>query len=78
MAKKLKNLTISVHRGARPLYPWDQWLDGSAWELTKGVDFQSSIPGFIATAHQAALRRRVLVKTQRKSNTVYLQAFTVS
>ncbi len=27
----------------RRLYPWDQWTDGSWWEITAGEDFTTTI-----------------------------------
>lgn len=44
-------------------YPWDQWTDGSRWELRAGKDFTCSISGFRATVYSRskAIGRRVEV-----------------
>lgn len=41
MAERIDALG-SVRRGRPPLYPWDEWTDGSAWRITRGVDFEVS------------------------------------
>jgi hypothetical protein len=28
-----------VKGGRPPLYPWDEWMDGSAWRIRRGDDF---------------------------------------
>jgi hypothetical protein len=38
-------------------YPWDEWLDGSAWELVRGDDFQSRLTTLRANAQAQAKRR---------------------
>lgn len=38
MAERIDNLTPL--RGRAPIYPWATWLDGSAWRIERGVDFE--------------------------------------
>ena len=79
MAKKLKTLPVSLSRCKGPLYPWNEWLDGSPWELVKGKDFHCSLSGFMASAYHAAQRRGMYVKTRtNKTDVVCIQAFTDS
>lgn len=40
MAERIDNLT--PFRGRRAMYPWEQWMDGSAWRIRRGEDFQVS------------------------------------
>jgi hypothetical protein len=40
-------------RGRPQLYPWDEWMDGSAWRIRRGDDFLVS-----ATSMAAQLRIR--------------------
>lgn len=40
MAERISNLTPL--RGRRSVYPWGEWLDGSAWRIKRGVDFEVS------------------------------------
>lgn len=48
MAKKLEQVPedqIEARTGGagrKPKYPWDEWLDGSLWQLESGVDFEPS------------------------------------
>lgn len=43
MATKLKEFDFSAPNtlttDKKPVYHWDQWLDGDIWELTQGEDF---------------------------------------
>jgi hypothetical protein len=34
--------TFAPLRGRRPIYPWAEWMDGSAWRITRGEDFTVS------------------------------------
>jgi hypothetical protein len=38
-------------------YPWDEWLDGSPWELRRGEDYMTNTPSFLATANKTARNR---------------------
>jgi hypothetical protein len=38
MAERIDSITPS--RGRAPIYPWGEWLDGSAWRIERGVDFE--------------------------------------
>lgn len=40
MAERISNLTPL--RGRRSRYPWTDWMDGSAWRIRRGVDFEVS------------------------------------
>jgi hypothetical protein len=42
MAQKLTDYEPAP-LGRRPDYPWDQWLNGEAWEITHGVDFKCTM-----------------------------------
>lgn len=39
MARKLREFPAA---GIRGTYPWDEWLDGSVWELVKGKDYDKA------------------------------------
>jgi hypothetical protein len=41
--------------GAR--YPWNEWLDGGAWELVRGEDFHSKLSTLRANAQVQARKR---------------------
>ena len=51
MATKLASYTFPTFgrrptAGSKPRYPWDEWLDGSIWELVKGKDFKGQTLNF--------------------------------
>jgi hypothetical protein len=60
MARQLESFPASS--GAR--YPWDEWLDGSVWELVKGEDFTSKLPTFRANAQLQARKRSGRVRSK--------------
>lgn len=57
MAKKLDAFPEGLRVRSSQTYPWDEWLDGSPWELTKGDDYVIKSKSFV-TAAQAAARRK--------------------
>lgn len=44
MAKVVKGDLVSAGRPRK--YPWEEWLDGRTWELTRGEDFTSNALAF--------------------------------
>lgn len=60
MARKLD--TFPSVTGAR--YPWDEWLDGSVWELVRGDDFQAKMATFRANTQVQAKRRGGRVRSR--------------
>jgi hypothetical protein len=67
MAKKLKDFAFT--RSSRSAYPWDQWLDGNAWALEAGADFEGSPGRLQSAAYVAAKARGGKVRTQRIDET---------
>lgn len=61
MARRLEGFPAAT--GAR--YPWDEWLDGSVWELIRGSDFQSKTPTFRANAQLQAKKRGGRARTKK-------------
>jgi hypothetical protein len=45
-------------------YPWDEWLDGSVWELVLGEDFNGKPATFRSVAIVQAKKRHGRVKTR--------------
>ena len=52
----------------RSMYPWDELLDGSPWELVAGEDFASKPKTFIQNARLQARRRGGSVRTRLFEN----------
>jgi hypothetical protein len=44
-------------------YPWEEWLDGSVWELTVGDDFRGTASTFRSAAITQARKRGGKVRT---------------
>lgn len=62
-------------RRRRGKYDWDKWFDGSVWRLTRGQDFQVSLPAFRGAAGAAAKRQGIRITTRKVAeNTILLQA----
>lgn len=38
MAERIESL--SRIRGRATIYPWSEWMDGSAWRIVQGEDFE--------------------------------------
>jgi hypothetical protein len=62
MARKLEMTTLPK-RGNRK-YPWEEWFDGSVWELRAGEDFTARPATFRTLAKQQAARRNIKVDMQ--------------
>ena len=74
MAKVVKGDISESAKGSR--YPWSDWLDGRQWELVQGVDFQTNVRSFDATARCAAKRLGRSVRISLVgSDTVRIQAY---
>lgn len=50
---------------SQSVYPWDEWFDGSVWELTPGEDFVGQPATFRASAVAQAARRDGKVQTRK-------------
>lgn len=55
-------------------YPWDQWLDGGGWELTRGADFYIPARSFQIIVLQNIARRglRGQLGTRVQGDRVYV------
>jgi hypothetical protein len=49
---------------SQSVYPWDEWFDGSVWELTPGEDFVGRPATFRASAVAQAKRRDGKIRTR--------------
>lgn len=74
MAEKLDNYQFSRHPHASK-YPWDEWLDGSVWKLTKGEDFDVEPDSMTVTIYTTAKKRGHKVRTSKGPDFVVLQAY---
>jgi hypothetical protein len=64
---------------SQDIYPWDEWFDGSVWELVPGEDFKGRPTTFRSSAMAQAARREGNVRIRKISkegqDRVYLQFF---
>lgn len=60
MAERIDNLTRRPPRPA--IYPWAEWLDGSAWRIRRGEDFEVSAESMAA---------QIRIRAAREGRTVY-------
>ena len=73
MAKKLRQMPDkSVGRPA--MYDWLKLLNGSVWELSRGVDFDGEPDSFRGTVYSAAARAGLAVTVVVTGDTVTIQA----
>jgi hypothetical protein len=59
MAEVLDRMPIWVRQGRREQFPYDEWLDGQVWMLTRGVDFSQERRSMGARIRHAALKRGI-------------------
>ena len=59
-------------RGRTPKYDWDNWFNGSIWELRIGEDIPSK--EFKAYIYNVARTRRMSVKVAVLKNSLVIQA----
>jgi hypothetical protein len=62
MARKIRDFPDPP---AQTMYPWDEWFDGSVWELTPGEDFKGRPATFRSSAVAQSVRRNGTVRTRR-------------
>ena len=51
--------------GHKTKYPWDEWLNGSVWELLEGVDFPHQIQRMRVQTYVAAGKRGLKARTSQ-------------
>ena len=74
MARRLdEELDWTGAQGRPKKYPWNEWCDGSVWEVVKGVDYECQTDSLIAQAHTQAFRRGGKVRTRRTSSGLIFQ-----
>ena len=75
MAQRVDTFDFGRHRGGAPRkYPWEEWLDGSIWELTHGKDFEPAPRVFRTMAYTRARDHGVSLRTHIGDGVVVLQA----
>lgn len=65
-----ENEVLAPHR---EIHPWDLWLNGQWWELTRGEDFDTTANAIKAGAFYAAQRRGIKATVRVSSNRKIVQ-----
>ena len=78
MAEKLDQWPSNrVRRGAYSRYPWETWLDGNIWKLTKDEDFFADMRSMRIMVYKQARDRNARCNTTiLDENTMVIQAIT--
>lgn len=67
------------YRGRPTKYPWDEWLNGQTWQLTRGVDFTLDDSSLRAAVSSAANKRNRQARVAKVSDDVYaVQAYNIT
>ncbi len=65
-AERLKDFPAGP--GAREIFPWEQWVNGEIWKLSRGTgpdaDFVKTLPAMRTVIYAAAKRRGLSVRTR--------------
>jgi hypothetical protein len=70
MAKKLEDFDFGSQ------YPWDEWLDGSVWEITPDDVVNGNLSRFAGTARTQAKKREKKVRTRSNgAGNLVIQAY---
>jgi hypothetical protein len=71
MATKLEDFDFGSE------YPWSEWLDGSAWEITTADVAGGSLKRFAGTARTQAKKRGMKLRTRTTvQDNLVIQAYT--
>jgi len=75
MAKKLDSYEFRSFGTSGSSYPWDDWADGSIWQLTKGEDFTAKPQTVAQQARKWAKANgfKVHVSAEKDGDKVVLQ-----
>lgn len=57
-------------------YPWDRWLDGSVWKITKDSDFEEELDRFMFKLTLETDKRDLLIRMKLQDTSVIVQTFT--
>lgn len=64
MAEQLPQFQpLRAPREGKPKYPWAEWLNGEAWLLEAGLDYQCQAVSFVSSAAKYAARNGFSVKS---------------
>src|SRR4051794_37766394 len=65
MAQRLDAFPEGDERRAQRRYPWDEWTDGSAWEIRQGDDYDVKTENMRVNLHMRADQIGSKVRTKK-------------
>jgi hypothetical protein len=74
MAERLENYEFGGRFGRPPKHPWNEWLDGSTWRITRGIDFDARPSSIRQEILQTAARRGLGAETSVEGDSVVFRA----
>jgi hypothetical protein len=72
MAERITSLPTRRVGGPRK-YPWDDWTDGAAWRIARGVDFEVTPASMAGLVRKHALRSGLSVRAFVSGNAIEFQ-----
>ena len=74
MAERLENYEFGKASGRPPKYPWDEWLDGSTWRITRGADFDGKVVSMRKMVSLAGRQRGLRAETRIEGDSLIFRA----
>ncbi len=75
MAERLEHYEFGNNKAGRPLkYPWDEWLDGSTWRITRGTDFDAKPSSVRSEVYRSAYQRGLRIESRIEGDSVIFRA----
>jgi hypothetical protein len=65
MARRVERFEKDVQEGTPRRYPWEQWSDGSVWEIRQGEDYDVPTENMRINIHERAKQRVMKVRTEK-------------
>lgn len=60
--------------GRPPKYPWDEWMDGSTWRITRGADFDVKVLSIRSGVHRCARQRGLRSEARIEGDSLIFRA----
>lgn len=74
MAEQIESYDWKSRRARKRLYPWDEWLNGQTWRISKD-DIRVAFTSFRSMAYSAAHIRGLRVRTVMDESSIVIQAY---
>jgi hypothetical protein len=76
MAEIAKPVELLGRPGPEEKYPWSEWMDGQAWKIKQGEDFDTPTQSFVAALHTKAKAKGMKCKTRTLGTIIVFQFYT--